>query len=429
MKNCLVIGGGIAGLSAAVYLSKFGFKVELIEASPKLGGRAYSFKEKKTDTIVDNGQHILMGCYKNTLSFLNEINAIDNLVFQKRLEINFVKNDSSIYSLKALPLPYPFSLAFGMLFYNAISFSERLKLIRFFIRLSFLKSEELLHLTVYEWLLKEGQNQNLIKSFWEILVVSALNTDIKKASAKLFADVLKEIFLSGSKAAAIIIPDYGLSETYCENARTYIEGSGGKIKLSEAITDIKISKNKIETVRTSKREITDFDYVISSVPEHALNNLISDQFYFNKLKLEYSCILSVHLWLRENNLNMPFYGFIDSPVHWIFNHGSHITTVISNANDYLNHSKDDIFEIVTLELSKFMNIQKRDVTHYKVIKEKRATFIPSNSIVNKRPGTGTEISNFCLAGDWIDTGLPSTIESAVKSGRIAAESIMIKNKS
>jgi uncharacterized protein with NAD-binding domain and iron-sulfur cluster len=130
MKKCLVLGGGIAGLTTAVYLSKSGYKIELIEASPKPGGRAYSFKDSETGTIIDNGQHILMGCYKEALSFLELINATANLEFQKHLRINFVKEDFRPYPLEAKQIFYPFNLALGILSYNALSFSERLRLIK-----------------------------------------------------------------------------------------------------------------------------------------------------------------------------------------------------------------------------------------------------------------------------------------------------------
>jgi uncharacterized protein with NAD-binding domain and iron-sulfur cluster len=130
------------------------------------------------------------------------------------------------------------------------------------------------------------------------------------------------------------------------------------------------------------------------------------------------------LWLRENPLDLTFYGLINSPVHWIFNHGSHVTLVISDANKYLNSSKEEIIEMVSIELDKFVGIKKRDIKFSRVIKEKRSTFIPSREIINRRPQTVTQIENFFLSGDWTDTGLPSTIESAVKSGKTAAEKII-----
>ena len=169
MKKCLILGGGFSGLAAASYLSNAGINVELIEASPKLGGRAYSMMDIETNTIIDNGQHILMGCYKETLKFFELIKAADNLTFQKHLRVNFVKEGFRIFPLKASALPYPLNLLIGILNYKALKLSERIKLISFFMKLPFLPYKDLKFLSVYDWLEMEGQNENIKKSFWDIL--------------------------------------------------------------------------------------------------------------------------------------------------------------------------------------------------------------------------------------------------------------------
>jgi uncharacterized protein with NAD-binding domain and iron-sulfur cluster len=128
--------------------------------------------------------------------------------------------------------------------------------------------------------------------------------------------------------------------------------------------------------------------------------------------------------LKENNLQEKFYGLLDSPLHWIFAKDNHINIVISDADYLAEKSKEEIFDFVTDELFQFTSIGKTDILNYKIIKEKRATFVPAIDILDKRPNSKTEFKNLFLAGDWINTGLPSTIESAVKSGRMAAELIL-----
>ncbi len=123
-----------------------------------------------------------------------------------------------------------------------------------------------------------------------------------------------------------------------------------------------------------------------------------------------------------------FYGLINSPVHWIFNHKSHLSMVISDAGDFASVPKEELFDTAALQLEKYLGISKDKIISHKIIKEKRATFIPSNDILHKRPGAQTWLKNFFLAGDWVDTGLPATIESAVKSGRIVSELIKSKSK-
>ena len=128
--------------------------------------------------------------------------------------------------------------------------------------------------------------------------------------------------------------------------------------------------------------------------------------------------------MKENNLNEKFYGLLDSTLHWIFVKEKHINIVISDANYLADKSKEDIYDLVEEELLQFTAITRSDILKYKIIKEKRATFIPTIKTLNMRPDCKTSIKNLFLAGDWTNTGLPSTIESAVKSGRIAADSIL-----
>ncbi len=243
-KKVIVIGGGIAGLSAAAYLAKNKFKVTLLEASPKLGGRAYSFLDKDTNTIIDNGQHILMGCYLETLKFLSLIGAKGNFYFQKRLEVNFVKEGFQILPLKSVPSIYPLNLIIGLLKFTAINLSDRFNLLKVFFKLPFYSSDKFSEMNVKEWLNFENQSQTVQDSFWKILAVGALNTSIEKASAKIFIDILKQIFLKGNKSATIVLPKYGLSESYCKNAEEYIVKNGGEIILSEPVEKIIISDDK-----------------------------------------------------------------------------------------------------------------------------------------------------------------------------------------
>ena len=423
MKKCLVIGGGFAGLSASVYLSNAGYQVELIEASPKLGGRAYSFVYKATNTLIDNGQHIMMGCYKETLKFLVLINALDKIEIQEKFSLKFLYPSFELHELKASSLFYPFNLVSAILNYSALSFRERLSVIRFFLKLLFFSDRDLRKMSVDNLLTKENQNENVKKAFWEIICVGALNTNLKKASAKVFVDILKEIFLKGSFGMKIILPKTNLSETYCLPAKQFVEAKGGKIFLSERAEEIKIKKNRAVEVRTDKRRIAEFDFMVCAVPFYAAQKILSF-LKFNDFNPQYSSILNVHIWLKENRLGKNFYALIGSKLHWVFNHDSHLTCVISDADYLMNLSDEEVMSIITAELEKYMNMTKHDIKDYFIIKEKRATFIPSNEILNNRPNTETEIKNLFLAGDWVNTGLPSTIESAVKSGRVAAELVV-----
>lgn len=423
-KKVIVIGGGFAGLSAAAYLAKNKFKVTLLEASPKLGGRAYSFLDKETNTIIDNGQHILMGCYHETLKFLSLIQAKENFHFQKRLEVNFVKEGFQILPLKSFLFFYPINLIIGLLKFEAISLADRLSLLKVFFKLPFYSSDKLIRMTIKEWLEEEKQSQNVQDAFWRILAVGALNTNIEKASAKMFIDILKQIFLKGNKSATIVLPKYGLSESYCKNAEKFILNNGGEIILSEPVEKIIISDGKLAAIHSSKKVFLDFNFVISAIPAFSLARIIDDENKINIPDFKYSSILNIHIWLKENKIPEGFFGLINSSLHWVFNKGSHLNIVISDAYELVSNSDEDLMELVKVEMKKFFLLDPGVISNYKIIKEKRATFIPSNEIIGKRPAQGTQIKNLILAGDWVDTGLPSTIESAVKSGRVAADLVI-----
>jgi hydroxysqualene dehydroxylase len=423
-KKVIVIGGGFTGLSAAAYLTKNKFKVTLLEASPKLGGRAYSFLDKETNTAIDNGQHILMGCYKETINFLNLIGAAHNFYFQKNLEVNFVKEGFRVLPLKSFPSIYPFNLLIGLLRFKAISFSNRLSLLKVFFKLPFYPPNKFLKINIKQWLDRESQSQEVQDAFWRILAVGALNTSIEKASAKIFIDIIKQIFLNGNKASTILLSKYGLSESYCKNAEEFIRRNGGEIILSEPVEKIIISNDMVTELHSSEKVFLDFDFVVSAIPSFALTRIIDDETNFVFPDFKYSPILNIHIWLKENKFPEGFFGLVNSPLHWVFNKGTHLNIVISDANEFVNKSDEDLLEMVKDEMKKFFLLDPEVISGCKNIKEKRATFIPSSDILEKRPSQQTNIKNLILSGDWVDTGLPSTIESAVKSGKIASDLVM-----
>lgn len=442
MKKVLVIGGGLAGLTAAAYLAKNKFDVTLIEASPKLGGRVYSFFDEKTQTEIDNGQHILMGCYSDTLSLLKMINAYQYFHIatdennHKRLVINYLDRNLKEFRLQSSDLPHPFNLLSALIKFKEFSIYDKLSMIKFFIKIKIIESDKLLNLNIKQWLKNENQSDSIIKTFWEIISIGALNTSIEKASAKMFCDILKEIFWKDKTSSFIILPSLPLSKSFIEPIYNFLIRNNCKIHTSEKCVSFEISDNKIDKVITSiansSREniYEDFDFIISAIPFYALEKLLSKNYMSIHSEFNYSSILNVHLWLSKNAtkkfsfIDKEFYAFNNSELHWLFNKQTHWNIVISNADKFMEMSKEKIFKFVLDELRNFISIREDDISDYKIIKEKRATFIPDEKTLRNRPATETKIENLFLAGDWIDTKLPATIESAVKSGRIAAEKII-----
>ncbi|MBA4406214.1 hypothetical protein C0389_02970 [bacterium] len=426
MNRVIVVGGGFAGLSTAVYLSENDFQVTLLEASPKLGGRAYSLSSKANNDIYDNGQHILMGCYEETLAFLNKIEALDKLNFQHSLSIPFVHPNGSVYKLNSPKYLYPFNLLIGIMNYKVLSFKERFKIIDFFLDLMCCASCDLKNKTVAEWLSCKKQSENSKKAFWEILVVGVMNTTIEKASAEMFSDVLKAIFLNGNTSAAILLPSVGLTQLYVEDSMRFINKRNGVIKLSEKVVSLETNKNEITKLVTNKNSYENFDYIVFTVPPYALERIFSESNeHFEPLKFHYSPIINVHFWLMQNSFKEKFYGLIDSKIHWVFNHGSHISLTSSAAEELVLLEDSEIKKLFSSELEKYFPIfHKEIVTDSIVIKEKRATFVPDIASNHVRNNFSYSTGKMMIAGDWINTGLPATIESAVLSGKIAAGKVI-----
>ncbi|MCF8432330.1 MAG: hydroxysqualene dehydroxylase HpnE [Melioribacteraceae bacterium] len=426
MPKCLVIGGGIAGLSAAVHLSRQNIEVTLLEASPKLGGRAYSYWDNSLNIEIDNGQHIMMSCYHDTIEFLKIIGARENIYVQDYLSICYKDKSGKEYFLNADKMFYPFNLIIALLRFDAIPILNRISILSLLVKIKFGKKPKA-EQTVKEWLLANKQSESSIKYFWEIIAIGTLNTNIDDARALLFFNVLNEIFNKGNANTKIIIPKIGLSRMYSDDAKKFIELNGGNILFPERVLEIKTCGDNVCEVITTQKSYTDFDFIISSIPYFAVEKLNANLVFPEELMMNYSPIITIHIVLRENNFSKKFYGLFDSKLHWVFNNGTHLSVVSSAADELNSLTPDELAEYTFSELEKFFIIFQQDlIVDYKVIREKRATFKPGFKTERQRTMIRSNYNNFDVAGDWANTGLPATIEGAVRSGKSAAERLMKK---
>lgn len=429
MKKILIIGGGLSGLSSALYLTEMGFEVEIVEASPKLGGRTYSFEYKGKNRIIDNGQHILMGCYSHTLDYIDKVKSRDKFYFQDSLQINYASPNSKIYNLSIPEKFYPLNFLYSFMNFNLLSFNERKEVLKFLFRLSLIQKNVSSDQSVRDLLSANGQSSNTIKTFWELVVVSAMNTPIEVASAELFVEMIKIIFLSGKKNSAIIIPNTGLSEALINPARDLILSEGAAISCSERVLKIETDEERVTKVITLSREITDFDYVVSAIPAENLSKIISENLKsrVNIPSFKYSPIISVNLWLDKNPLKEKFYGIIDGEFHWLFNKGEYISLIKSAAKIMVDSDETELIERAKSELKKYFTILNNvEIIDSKIIKERKATIIADSNSVKARKKLSYNFNNLFVVGDWINTGLPGTIESSVKSGKMISEIILSK---
>ncbi len=442
-NDVVVIGAGFAGLSAAVALCDKGFRVTVLEGKPSLGGRAYSFTDPDTSDFVDNGQHVLMGCYTETLDFLNRIGARDQLVFHEDLDIEMLSGGGRSAHLKTARLPGPLHMMGAMLGYRHLSVADRINVMRGGNSMLAMRSRghELQGMTVAQLMDRLGQSEQARQCFWYPLSVATLNDEPESSSSGLLAEVLKRAFFSRRRDSAFVYSRVGLSDLYCTGARRLVELAGGCVTTRAIVESLQLGEGgRVACVRLRDGGRIEAANFISAVPAPQMlrfmpENAVADPYFARLAGLSSSPIICVHLWLDREVTESPFVGFIGTTTQWLFNkrrifaqrgenHPGYLSFVISGARRLVDRSYDEILEIVTRDLHAMIP-RARDAKIVKslVLKEKNATMTPDLRSHELRPTAKTPIDNLFLAGDWIQTGLPATIESAVISGRAAAAAL------
>ncbi|MGH7815075.1 MAG: hydroxysqualene dehydroxylase HpnE [Candidatus Binataceae bacterium] len=436
-----VIGAGFAGLSAAVALAERGLRVTVLEAKPAPGGRAYSFADPDTGDFVDNGQHVLMGCYRETLDFLEKIGSRGKLVFHEDLEIEMLDGPGKSARLKTARLPGPLHMTAALLGYRHLTFADRLRVMRGGLAMLAMHRRgngELRKLTVAQLMDRLGQSARARACFWYPLSIATLNDEPELSSSELLAEVLKRAFFSRRADSAFVYSRVGLSDLYCTGAREAIERAGGALAPHSIVETLESGADgRIESVRLRDGRRIAARSFISAVPAHNLlrflpEHAIADPFFSRFAELSSSPIVCVHVWLDRKVTDSAFVGFIGTTTQWMFNkraifeqrgetHPGYLSFVISGARKLVEKSNDELVAIAMNDLHAMIPASREArIVKSIVIKEKHATMAPDLRSHELRPGAETPIANFFLAGDWIQTGLPATIESAVVSGRAAA---------
>ena len=444
MQNVIIIGGGLAGLSAATMLCEHGVGVRLYETNGYCGGRAASYFDRNHQKFIDHGQHLLMGAYRETGQFFKRLGVFHKIFIQDRLQISLLHPDHGLSVLQSSDWPAPFHLFSGLMKLKHLSIVDKLSMGFPGLFCKLINPDGYYRLDT--WTVRR-LNQILCQTrrsqdeFWNLLCSSALNESAESASAYLFCKVLREAFFSAADSSRIWLPTTSLTELYVNAALDYIKARGGEIRLRHGMNRIDFGMNdQIHLFSHDLEEVT-AGPVISAVPPYALRKMLADSDYrqhFSFLSaFENSCIITTHLWMKKPLFKDAFIGLINSPIEWIFNKhdsgrnemesGHHYAIVISAANNYLRLTVHEIFQLVFKEIRRFFpEANPADLLDWKVIKFKRATFKQKAGMQAYRPTGQTDIPNFYLAGDWTNTGLPATIEGAVLSGHRAAELILKK---
>jgi zeta-carotene desaturase len=470
-----VVGGGVAGLAAATALAEAGRRVLLLEARGQLGGRATAFLDRETGELVDNGQHVLFGCYRETFRLLRRIGAEGNVWMQPSLEVPYLDESGGRSVLRCPALPSPLHLVAGIFGWNALSWSDRLSVLRvagpllaarrrFRLKaettrsetgagaprpVSALPSDPVVSAlpsdpvasafrrneTVDAWLTRHGQKGRLREWLWEPLAVAALNQSPKEAAADPFVKVLAEMFGPSRSDSSLVLPLKPLHETYALPAQRYVESKGGEIRLN-ALARVRIQAGRIEAIEVRGEPIP-VARVVAAVPWFALEALlVGDTTPMTAIvtaasRMASKPIVTVNLWYDRAVMDDLFVGLPGREMQWVFDKrrtfgetASHLSLVASGADALVGADNATLVALAAREVAAAVPGARTAVlARGTVIREKHATFslAPGEP---PRPGVETPVAGLVLAGDWIETGLPGTIESAAAAGHMAAQSAM-----
>jgi hydroxysqualene dehydroxylase len=440
MGDVLIIGGGFAGLAAGVALSEAGKRVRLLEQKPHLGGRARSFRDPTTGSVVDNGQHLFMGCYHSTIRFLTTIGTLDRIHFQPQLAVPFLDRDGRLTRLTCPDLPSPWHLLAGVLRSQSFTLKQKLEILRLgnALRASGQPAPHPAGESVAAWLTRRGQSEGLQHNFWDLLCIAAMNEDPRLASAQLFERVLRLALFTSPADSRLGMATVGLSECYTAAATAYLEGHGGRVETERNVTQLRIAEGACRGVELADGTSIESGQVISAMPWQQLAGALprdlrlAQPFFTDALALRPAPIISIHLWFDAPITDLEFAGLRGTTIQWLFNKGRILTThdpyislVLSGAHQHISRAKEELLAIALLSLGTLLPAsRKAKLRHSLVIKERFATFSPSPQAESMRPSARTPVRGLFLAGDWTATGLPATIEGAVQSGYTAAREIL-----
>jgi squalene-associated FAD-dependent desaturase len=434
-----VAGGGLAGLAAACALAEAGFRVSLFERRPYLGGRASSYQHPGTGEIVDNCQHVLLGCCTNLLDFYRRAGVEDRIRWYEKLTFLEPGGRASVISPSILPAPLHTAPAF--LRADCLSFRDKLGISRAMVVLAASMPADRGQ-SFLEWLQCHGQTAQAIERFWKTILVSALNEDLDQVSVPYAAQVVRESFLKSAAAGRMGIPTVPLTELY-GTAGDYISARGGEVHLRAGVESFRAENSGVSV--TANGQERKFDYLVMAVPFDVLARMLPDTPVAASLGAELkqfstAPITGIHLWFDRQISDFDHAVLLNRTIQWMFHKsrliqarengassnggGSYVELVVSCSRSLVEKSKNDIVEMALKEAQEFFPAARgAKLVKSTVIKEVHATYSPRPGIDQYRPKPQTAWARVFLAGDWTATGWPATMEGAVRSGYLAAEAL------
>jgi zeta-carotene desaturase len=444
MKKAVIIGAGVSGMYAAWRLAEAGYFVELLEKNNYLGGRCRSFVDIDSEEFVDNGQHLFMGAYKHFLRFINSIGSGDLISSFGGLNIVLKTAKSEDVRLSDRGFNGKLGSLIALMGLKGANLVDKIHCCALLVKCMFIRSESYKNTSALNWLKKNKQSQQIIKYFWEPLIVAVANCSPSQAPASIIIEVIKKAFIADAESSEMLYlnADY---EAMFSRLINFEFGRNINLKLKTKVDSFeKLNDRFISTCANG--EIIESDYLICAtpyfmIPKIAPKSVLNSE-YMKSLKFyKDSSIMSVYIWL-DKDFDLPtFFGFLDSPLQWCFNRRKMIKTkagakypgaltiTVSDSEAYNDSSLPEIEDMIKEELIRFVpEIKEENIVKVKIFKEKRATFKAGVDIEKYRISQISNIEGLYVCGDWTDTKLPATIEGACVSAEAAAKDIIEKGR-
>lgn len=425
----VVVGGGIAGIAAALRLAEEGAPVTLLETRRKLGGRATSFDDVRTGERLDNCQHIAMGCCTNYMDFLRRLGVEDAVEWSR--SIAWIEPGGRRSVLKPGLLPAPAHFAGSFLAARFLTTEEKIAIARGMHHATYADLDRLHSMTFAAWLESVEQPAGAIEKFWAPVVVSACNLWPDRLAASEALHVFQEGFLAHRDAAMIGVPSAPLVDLY-DAAERVITAAGGEIRLGESC--VRLDAHLVETATGERLGAR---AVICAVPFERAVRIVCDDAqrvdrrFSHLAALEHSPILGVHLTFDRPVMDLAHAALVGTGTQWLFRKddaGTRIHAVISGAFAWVDLREEEIVSRVLSDVRACLPASRdAELISGRPVKEKRATFAPTPRSIEARPAT-TGPSGIILAGDYVQTGWPSTMEGAARSGYLAAAAALGKDE-
>jgi zeta-carotene desaturase len=429
-----VVGGGLAGLAAGCALAHSGFRITLFERRPYLGGRASSYQHPGTGEVVDNCQHVLLGCCTNLIQFYERLEVESKIRWYDHLTFLEPGGRASVIAPSNLPAPLHTTPAF--LRASCLDLPDKMAIGAAMAALAPATPQDNGE-TFLTWLRRHGQTRQAIERFWQPILVSALNEELDRVSVPYAAQVVRESFLKSAAAGRMGVPTVPLTDLYSV-AGDYINAHDGKILMRCSADRFRSEPDGVK-LWVSGEEMS-FDFVVFAVPFDVLSRILPESSAADPLRLalakfDTSPITGIHLWFDRQISDLDHAVLLDRTLQWMFHKskilranqnggGSYVELVVSSSKTLVEKSRTEIIELALAELREFFPaVQGANLVKSTVIKEVHATYSPRPGVDAYRPRPETVWPGVFLAGDWIATGWPATMEGAVRSGYMAAESV------